>query len=262
MAEEIAALGLDWRVIRDGPLSGARNMALDHALAISPRPGEGIVRLYSWSPTTVSFGRNEPTKARYDQAAAAERGIEFVRRPTGGRAVLHDAELTYAVITPARAFGGPKAAYLKINQGLARGLSRLGADAVVTEGGAVLTPEAGACFQVPAPGEVVAGGRKLVGSAQVRVGGVLLQHGSIILDGDQSLLSELTSGAEDLAQPATLRSLIGEVDPEELAKAVTEGLQLALGGSWDEGEYRSGELAEARWLERERYGAQEWTWRQ
>jgi len=260
MATERPGLGLKWRVVWDEPRSGARNMALDHALAISPRPGEGVVRLYSWINPTVSFGRNEPSAGLYDTEAAKRRGIDFVRRPTGGRAVLHDAELTYAVVAPARAVGGFKAAYLKINNGIARGLADLGADVTVAESGVTLAPDAGPCFQVPAPGEVVTPEGKVVGSAQVRIGSVLLQHGSIILDGDQSVLNELAGGTEDVVQPGTLRSQIGAVGTHAVAEAIVEGLRLALGGSWDEGDYRSGELAEADWLEKERYGKDEWTW--
>ncbi|MDA0312149.1 MAG: biotin/lipoate A/B protein ligase family protein [Gemmatimonadetes bacterium] len=261
MSKPVAGVGLKWRVIRDEPLSGTRNMALDHALAMSPRPGEGVLRLYSWQSPTVSFGRNEPAKDVYDTVAAARCGVEFVRRPTGGRAVLHDMEATYAVVVPDRMFGGPKGVYLKVNQGLAHGLGQVGAAVSVSEGGLALPPDSGPCFQVPAPGEVMAAGRKLVGSAQVRLGSAILQHGSIIIHGDQSLLSTLGNGAEDAPPPATLFSLIGEVDGEDVADALTEGLQLALGGTWDEGEYRSGELAEADWLEGERYNNQDWTWR-
>ena len=236
-------------------------MALDHALAVSQRPGEGVLRLYSWDRATVSFGRNEPTKERYDAGAAAERGVDFVRRPTGGRAVLHDTELTYAVIAPDRALGGLKSAYLKINQGLACAMNELGADVSISEEGAVLAPEAGPCFQVPAPGEVVANGRKLVGSAQVRLGNALLQHGSIILEGDQSLLSELSLETEGITAPAALRTLVGDVEVDDVTGAVISGLRLALRGSWTEAGYRSGELAEADRLERERYAEREWTWR-
>ena len=254
--------GLVWRVIFDGPGTGAHNMALDHALAMSARRGDGVLRLYSWSTKTVSFGRHEPANDLYDRSAADAAGIEFVRRPTGGRAVLHGAELTYGLVLPDRTYGGPKGVYTKIHEGLARGLVELGVEAEVAAGGVVLTPDAGPCFQVPAPGEVVVGGRKLVGSAQVRIGNALLQHGSIILDGDQSELNQLNSTADPVPAPATLRALVGEVSTWDLAEAITGGLRAALGGQWHEGEYRSGELEEAEWLKTERYGNDEWTWRQ
>ncbi len=235
-------------------------MALDHALAMASRPGEGVVRLYQWASPTVSFGRNEPARGVYDAEEGARRGVAFVRRPTGGRAVLHDAELTYAVVAPDRTLGGPRGLYRKVHEGLALGLRLLGIDARVEDGGAALTPDAGPCFKVPAPGEIVAAGRKLVGSAQVRLGSALLQHGSVILDGDQSLLLELAGGAVEVAAPATVRELAGEVPVAEVADALLDGLERALGGRWEVGTYRSGELADADWLEKERYADAAWTW--
>ncbi len=250
---------MKWRIMRDDPLSGARNMALDHALAMTSRAGEGVLRLYTWASPTVSFGRHEPAQGIFDPVVAAEHGVSFVRRPTGGRSVLHHIEATYAVVLPDRMFGGPKGVYKKVNEGLAAGLEALGATVTVAIGGAVLAPDAGPCFQVPAPGEVIAGGRKLVGSAQVRIGSAILQHGSIILDGDQSLLGEICPGTE-VAPPATLFSLIDPVDGDELAEALVDGLKGVLGGAWEEDEYRSGEEADAEWLEKERYGDEQWTW--
>ncbi len=93
---------LRWRVLRDGPLPGATNMARDHGLAASLRSGEGVLRLYQWDLPTVSFGRNEPAKGLYLEEMAKKEGVAFVRRPTGGRAVLHHQELTYALVFPGR----------------------------------------------------------------------------------------------------------------------------------------------------------------
>lgn len=249
-------------VIDGQPLSGSRNMALDHALAECLEPGEGVVRLYSWSGPTISFGRNEPSRDRYDLRRAGEEFIGFVRRPTGGRAVLHDAEVTYAVVAPLRAFGGMRQAYRAINGGLVAGLRLLGVDARVEDGGAVLAPDAGPCFQVPAPGEVTSGGRKLVGSAQLRIGRALLQHGSAILSGDQAAIMRLSGGGVDPAPPATVEQALGRAVGEgDVRAALGEGLRLALGGSWDEGGYRSTETAAAHRLETDRYATEEWTWR-
>ena len=81
-------------------------MALDHALAVCSQESRGVLRLYSWMEATVSLGRNEPARGLYDRANAVEQKIEFVRRPTGGRAVLHSNEVTYAIVIPVRALGG------------------------------------------------------------------------------------------------------------------------------------------------------------
>ncbi len=236
-------------------------MALDHALAVCSQQGQGVLRLYSWIEATVSFGRNEPARGLYDRTNAADQGIEFVRRPTGGRAVLHSNEVTYAIVVPVRALGGPRASYVEINRGLAKGLSSIGAAVTVTDHGKTLSPDAGACFGAPAPGEIIADERKLVGSAQLRVGDALLQHGSILIDGDQSLLNQLTGKLHDTVHPATLRSMLGIVHQDQVTFSVIDGLKHVLGGSWEEGEYLSGERNEAGRLERQRYSQAGWTWR-
>ena len=261
MTDKLMSSGLQWRVIRDGPCAGPHNMALDHALAVCSQEGQGVLRLYSWIEATVSFGRNEPARGLYDRTNAADQGIEFVRRPTGGRAVLHSNEVTYAIVVPVRALGGPRASYVEINRGLAEGLSSIGAAVTVTDHGETLSPDAGACFGVPAPGEIIAGEKKLVGSAQLRVGDALLQHGSIIIDGDQSLLNQLTGELHDIVYPATLRSVLGVVHRDQVTFGVIDGLKHVLGGSWEEGEYLSGERNEAGRLERQRYSQAGWTWR-
>lgn len=256
-------VALRWRLIVDEAAQpGSRNMALDHALAECLKPGEGVVRLYGWDPPTISFGRNEPSKGLFDLEEAAQLGVDFVRRATGGRAVLHDQEVTYAVVAPLRALGGLRDAYQVINRGLVAGLAAIGVEALVEEEGSVLSPDAGPCFQVPAPGEVTARGRKLVGSAQVRLGHALLQHGSVILRGDQGAVVRLSGGHEDSAPPATVEELSDDaVDDAVVTGALAEGLRLALGGSWAEGAYQSWEIEAADRLERERYATEEWTWR-
>ncbi len=247
----------------DGAAPGAWNMALDHALAETLREGEGEVRFYAWDPHTISFGRNEPSRDLYDVAAARSEGLAFVRRPTGGRAVLHAHEVTYCVVLPLRSLGGVRAAYRRINEGLVAGLRRLGVDAEVSDRGASVPPDAGPCFQLPAPGEVVSSARKLVGSAQVRIGGALLQHGSVILRGDQSALARLAGkGDEDPVPPATVEKALGHpVDRDAVARALASGLRLALGSEWAEASYSPEQFDMARRLERERYGRDTWTWR-
>lgn len=239
-------------------------MALDHALAEAVATGhaDAVVRFYAWSPHTISFGRHEPTAGRYDLEAARTEGLGFVRRPTGGRAVLHADEVTYAVMVPLRALGGARSAYQRIHAGLVEGLRRLGVRAELAAGGVVLAPDAGPCFRAPAPGEVVAGGRKLVGSAQVRIGRAILQHGSVILGGDQGALARLTGEVDDTSPPASVCAELGRrVHPPEVHDALAEGLRLAVGGRWDEGDYSPPEIRRADELEDERYARDGWTWR-
>jgi len=236
-------------------------MALDHALAATLEPGAGVVRFYSWTAPTVSFGRNEPAHGRYDLDAARRQGIHFVRRPTGGRAVLHAHEITYSVIAPIRSLGGARAAYRRINEGLVQGLAQLGVAAWLSEGGPPLAPDAGPCFGAPAPGEVVTGGSKLIGSAQARVGDHLLQHGSVILSGDQSALARLAGAVPDGMRPATLEDHLTRADRDGVIEALAGGILLALGGSWSKGGYSPTETGVAQRLERERYAQDAWTWR-
>lgn len=261
-----------WRVLVDAPGSGAANMALDHALARERAPGAGTLRVYGWSRPTVSFGRNEPARGLYDLERARSRGVGFVRRPTGGRAVLHDRELTYALVAPVRAWGGLRDAYRNINRGLVRGLRRLGVTAELAPplAGRQPPPSAGPCFRLPAEGEVTADGRKLVGSAQARVGRTLLQHGSLLLDGGQDRLARIRPGAAagretpagGGASPATLREILGRL-PEraEIVEALVAGLGEALGGRWEWGEPSERERRSACELVEERYASEEWTWR-
>jgi lipoate-protein ligase A len=238
-------------------------MARDHALAQQLDASTGVLRLYRWDPPTVSFGRNEPSRGRYLEGLAAENGVGFVRRPTGGRAVLHERELTYALVFPRKAFGGLKRSYRLINQGLLAGIRTLGATAeLATASGPSLPPDAGPCFRQPAEGEVTALGRKLIGSAQVRIGENVLQHGSIILEGHQDLLGRLRAGGDVVVSPpASLRELLGFMPRlDSLSEAIQSGLSAVLGGVWvadhfREGEERAAEALEARYLD------PAWTWR-
>lgn len=236
-------------------------MAVDHALATCLAPDEGVLRLYRWSRPTVSFGRNEPAAGLYDLEAARRDGIDFVRRPTGGRAVLHDRELTYAVVLPATGRIGLRAIYSLVNEGLVRALAVLGVSA--STAGAdepVLPPGAGPCFQRPAPGEVTVDGRKLVGSAQARVAGAILQHGSLLLGSGQERLGELRGEVEPMSTPTSLEEILDEIPCwDVLVESVIEGLSGVLKGRWGRARKRGSERSRADVLEA-RYGSAEWTW--
>ncbi|MDE2980579.1 MAG: hypothetical protein OXU74_05210 [Gemmatimonadota bacterium] len=270
---------LNWRVLLDGGHPGTTNMARDHALALHARPGEGTVRFYRWANATLSFGRNEPVTVGYRDLLRRHPEMEAVRRPTGGRAVIHDREFTYCVVLPARAFGGLRLAYRTINRGLLRGLRRLGVDA----GGAAgkpAAPDAGPCFLEPAEGEVVVRGRKLVGSAQARIEGAILQHGSLLLVADQSALftkigaqgpggngasqrggAGATVATAQAGPPITLAEILGEIPPwEDMVDAFQCGFAEEFGGRWAGGEMTREETAMAKRLET-KYGSGEWTWR-
>lgn len=217
-----------------------------------------MLRFYRWDQATVSFGRNEPAAEAYSSLRGS--GHAFVRRPTGGRAVLHDQELTYAVIFPSRSLGGVRDAYRRINEGLLAGLRLMGvseASMEVGPGGA-LSPDAGPCFGSPAPGEVVFKGRKLVGSAQARIDGSILQHGSLLLVSDQGDLH----GEGDGGEAVTLEEILGEIPKwDSLVEALRRGVEGVLPGkAWEQSVYRGEEAATAGELE-DRYRDEAWTWR-
>jgi lipoate-protein ligase A len=204
-----------WRLLLSPPLDGPDNMALDEALmARARRTGETVLRAYAWSAPTLSLGRNQRARGQYDERALHGRGIGVVRRPTGGRALLHARELTYSVTAPVRADQGLAAAYAAINLLLVDALAALGVPAGVAVAGArtarASAPTTLPCFAEPAVGELSYGGRKLAGSAQWRDDGAFLQHGSILVDDDQATLGALTLDRIAAAPPpATLRAILG-----------------------------------------------------
>jgi len=267
VAQDLSSL--NWRVILDPPAPGDWNMAVDHALATMASAGEGFLRLYAWGTPTISFGRNEPVLNRYSPDRLRDAAIGVVRRPTGGRAVVHDREVTYAVVVPERALGGPRATYAVVHRALARALVTLGVPAVLAARGRsrALRPDAGPCFGEPAPGEVVVNGRKLVGSAQARIGGILLQHGSLILSGDQRILDAiavgpLRAGSGDQEPATSVSEILGrEPAPQVVELALLDAFRTELGGKgWQQKALEPSVRREAERL-RSRYASTEWTWR-
>jgi lipoate-protein ligase A len=207
-------------------------MARDTALqARAARTGETVFSIYSWSRPTLSFGRNQPASGRYDLAKIHDAGIDVVRRPTGGRAILHHREITYSVTAPVKDAPPLRETYSRINQILKTGLSRLGVvvDAASPSGRAA-APSVRPCFETPGEGELIAHGSKLVGSAQWRDNGALLQHGSILVNDDQSQLTVFAAGAQEagalIPPPATLHALLGRSpDADEVASAMFDAVR-------------------------------------
>jgi lipoate-protein ligase A len=218
-----------WRLLIDDDLPGARNMARDVAMleAVAADEATPTLRLYGWDPPCLSLGRHQGLDAADFEFCRSE-GIDVVRRPTGGRALLHHLELTYAVIAPL-AVGplphGLQEAYRAICTALVRAVRTLGVDADLTGGEVNLqlpNPKTTIpCFEAPAGGEVVVGGRKLIGSAMRAHGGAILQHGAILLDWD----GRLQAGAMGLDDDGSLRPQITTLRDElgrKLPRAVLE----------------------------------------
>lgn len=223
-----------WTLRIDPPADGVWNMALDQTLLdLAEHQGATTLRLYRWDPHTLSLGRNEPALKRYDRAAIEGRRIPAVRRPTGGRAVWHGRELTYAVTGPLELFGGLAGAYREIHHFLADALRRLGADPVLAPVPAhIVGLTAGACFATSAGGELMVADHKVVGSAQLTQGSAFLQHGSILLEDGQSLVGELASTRVQhrAADDMHLSALLGRtISFDAMACAVQESAISATG---------------------------------
>jgi lipoate-protein ligase A len=221
-----------------------------------------VARVYTWARPTLSLGRHQAAAGRYDLARADALGVDVVRRPTGGRAVLHHRELTYAVAAPA-GDGSLREAYDRVTALLVDALRRLGAPvARATPAGRAPAPTMAPCFELPTRDELVLDGRKLVGSAQWREEGAFLQHGSILVDDDQGLIARLSlRPLPPVPPPATLREALGRAPaPAELADALLAAVREREdpdAGPW----VGDDDLAAATTRLRPRYLDDAWTWR-
>jgi lipoyl(octanoyl) transferase len=191
-----------WRFIDSGNCSPSYNMALDEALLDWHSEGKTppTIRFYGWDPATLSVGYFQKVEKEINMDAVKEHGLGFVRRPTGGRGVLHDEELTYSVIVSEDHPEMPKTvteAYRVISEGILKGFQGLGLEAcfavpkTAEEREGLKNPRSAVCFDAPSWYELVVEGRKVAGSAQTRQKGVILQHGSILLDLDEDKLFSL-----------------------------------------------------------------------
>lgn len=244
-----------------GGRPGWQNMAIDQAMLERAGAGERWLRLYRWSPHCLSFGRHEPALRRYDRPKIGALGLDVVRRPTGGRAVWHAEELTYALAVPAETLGGLRQAYEEIHRMLLAAVGLLGARAEIAPARGAAGLDAGACFASPAGGEIVIGNRKAVGSAQLREGAGLLQHGSILLAGRQATVREVTLGGGPPDLSAPLAEMIGRSPAvEEVAEAIAGAAADRWGGSWKRTSVSPDLLGGAARHEA-RFRSPEWTWR-
>lgn len=255
---------MKWRLMLVPPSGGAENMARDSGLMDRAREtGETVFSVYSWERPTLSLGRNQTAAGNYDMAEIESRGMDVVRRPTGGRALLHDREVTYSVTAPISLDETLSDSYDRINGLLLEGLFSLGVKARVAEATRqALPPGEIPCFAEPSKGELISEGRKLVGSAQVREKGALLQHGSILVEDDQALISRLSlvPPTSEAAPAATLSRAMGRV-PQ--IGEVAEALFAAVIWSEDAGARRISESEVTEYTDRhiEKYRSEWWTWR-
>lgn len=232
---------MNWRLLDSDPNIGAYNMAIDEELLARAQAGETtpMLRLYTWHPPAVSIGRFQKLATAVDAGACRRQGIDIIRRVTGGRAVLHNRELTYSIIArtddpvfPRNVHG----TYKIIAAGLLQGLRNLGIPAEMvsrSDRNAILvkkdTKDA-ACFSSPSWHEILVHDRKIIGSAQRRLTGAFLQHGSILLDHDPVLEAKVIPGgcAHDVVTSIT-RELGRDVHLAEVKQAFVKGFSEALG---------------------------------
>jgi len=217
-----------WRLLIDGPGAPDWNMAVDAALLeCSVENGSApLLRLYWWKPHALSLGVNQDASDSVDWAKLSSDGYGVVRRPTGGRAILHAEELTYSVVAPSPP-GGIQAGYRWLAAGLQEGLARIGITLQLEKSRSVAGRSAHdkrssaslqthrPCFSAAGRYELVADGRKAVGSAQLRRKGWMMQHGSILL------------GREHLNLPRYLRDVDVEKEVSKLDDATVDCSTLA-----------------------------------
>jgi lipoate-protein ligase A len=247
-----------WRLWLDEiPRPGWTNMAIDQALLErADKCAEHWLRLYQWDPHCLSFGRHEPATLRYDAEQILARGIDTVRRPTGGRAVWHALELTYSLAAPYSYFGTLQEAYLEIHHMLAGALQMLGVAVSLADPGLTPSLDSGACFAHPVGGEIMMRGRKVVGSAQFRSGRALLQHGSVLLQDSQNVVRELM---KDDPNPVSFPVPESWAEPGDVAEAITTAAARRWPGEWERSIDAAGVLEEAS-IHYPHYSSAAWTW--
>ena len=232
---------LTFKLLDSGPNLGAYNMAVDEELLSRAQAAETlpVLRFYTWDPPAVSIGKFQKIETAVNADACKRRGFDIVRRITGGRAVLHNKELTYSIIAriddplfPSTVLG----TYKVIAAGLVTGLRNLGIPAeMVSRGGRnadLVEKKASnpACFSSPSWYEIVVHGKKIVGSAQRRLSNAFLQHGSILLEYDQALEAEvIPGGCSDNTVTSIKQELGRDIPLTEVKQAFIAGFSESLG---------------------------------
>jgi len=261
-----------WRLLVDGPARASWNMAVDEAIMtmVGRKEAPPTLRIYRWDPPALSLGYFQRLE-EVDLSACRSRGVDLVRRPTGGRAILHDEEVTYSLSLPEDLPWLPRGvteAYRLIAGGLVRGLRSLGVPAEMAPAGRRGGGKTAACFDAPCTYEIVARGRKLVGSAQMRRMRAVLQHGSFPLRLQAEELFDLLHfnspreralGQELFAAKAiSLGELLDSPRFDNVWPAIVRGLGEELGVDFDRGSLTPAEEELARGLAREKYANDKW----
>ncbi|WP_449621340.1 lipoate--protein ligase family protein [Robertmurraya sp. Marseille-Q9965] len=272
-----------WGFIDSGDQSPSFNMALDEALLDWHSAGEipPVIRFYGWNPATLSIGYFQKVEKEINMEAVKEHELGFVRRPTGGRGVLHEHELTYSVIVSEEHPEMPKTvteAYRVISEGILKGFHQLGLEAYFSvpktteERESLKNPRSAVCFDAPSWYELVVEGRKVAGSAQTRQKGVILQHGSILLDLDEDKLFSLFNYPNDRVKERmqkAFKSKAVAINDISSRKISLDEAKVAFKKGFEEGlniELKPIELSEEQTeyvlqLAKDRYESDEWNYK-
>jgi len=264
----------NWRLVLSPPGTGAWNMALDESILEHCGAGKSLptLRLYSWQPGCLSLGFSQPfSKINLD--ALRQHGWDYVRRPTGGQAVLHIDELTYSAIAPysdPRMTGSVLDVYQRISLGLLEALKILGlepkADSIYEN--SKKNSKNPVCFENPSNYEITVSGLKLVGSAQARKFDAILQHGSIPIYGDITRILSCFLSTNSIEQAkerllrhaANLEMILGEAPSfSQVQQAVIAGFSQALNLKFIQSDPLESEISRARELLLEKYQNDLWT---
>ncbi len=260
---------MNWRFIPYHTYDSYMNMAIDEAMLIAHSEGRvpPTLRFYGWQPATLSIGYFQRANREIDRSKVEELGLRFVRRMTGGRAVFHDQELTYSVVISE---ANPTISnsildtYRKLNEALEAGLAKLGLQIENTTSNHEANSTA-ACFDAPGEREFLVEGRKIIGSAQTRQRGVLLQHGSVLVDLDFPTLFQIFRFPTEKIKTnfqgsvGTLTQLLGRsVSLDEVIEAFYYGFEKGLAIDFEQSTLTNYELELAKQLVAEKYSQAEW----
>jgi lipoate-protein ligase A len=280
---------MEWRLIKDSYHTGFMNMAIDEAIMIAHREGlvPPTIRLYQWSPPAVSLGYFQDLKKEIDVDNCKNLGIDIVRRPTGGKAVLHDKELTYSFIIRENhplINNSILETYKKISGGMIRGLSYLGVTAELVPLREKLKSDSlpkgekpeirhsdfkSICFSVPSQYEVQVKGKKIVGSAQVRKREIVLQHGSLLIELEKDKLfsvfnfpsAQIRERFKTRFNATSLEEILNrKVNFSELSDILPRGFEEEFGVRLLEGELTEQEEKTSNELLKNKYLTYEWNY--
>jgi lipoate-protein ligase A len=264
---------MNGRVIVSEPKTGAWNMALDEAILRSVGKGEAPItlRLYGWEPACLSLGYAQPL-ADVDRPRLEALGWDLIRRPTGGKAILHADELTYSIAGPAEHpvfMGGIVPSYQRLSEPLASFLRSLDLP-VEAEKNKHQNSSNPICFEIPGAHENTVHGKKVIGNAQLRRSRAVLQHGSIPLSGDISRIYQALAFDHEemreqrslalLERATTIESLMQtSLTWERAARLLRAAFQDDLGINFTQSDPSDHELLLAKELESSRYQSHLWT---